>query len=374
MFKRGDVWYTTISIPGHRRRKVSLGTSLESVARRVDAWAEDVAQRLDRLQVLRAVYLDHLKLTEAFSLGEQGAAELLATRAEEDADVVVTQAILDAWQQWVTTKGNATSTATVYRRQVETLYPHGLKTSMLTPSHIMDRLDALTASETTKGRYRAAMGSLCSYLTRKRVVPANPMASVAGYQQSKARTLYYAPADAERLLASLDGEQRAIETVMYACGWEWSACRNALVEDFDLAHLTAFARGTKSATRARLTVFTEPHLLDYVRPVLASKLPKARVFTRLGLERALKRHHAACRALDLPETTLHDWRHTYAVKELKKGVSPQAVAQMLGHSTAQLVITRYGLMTSTPEEIRERAKAQQCSQSVPISAVAGPTR
>lgn len=68
---------------------------------------------------------------------------------------------------------------------------------------------------------------------------------------------------------------------------------------------------------------------------------------------ALKHHHAAATAAKLVRTTNHQWRHTYAVAELRAGEKATVVAYQLGHRDASLVWKRYGRYV--PEAIDYRA-------------------
>lgn len=356
MFRRGKTWWTWARDAMGAQRRVSLGTPREEVAHKIDGFLRDLAERGDRQGVAAAVVVGEVSAMTAYSLGEAETARQLTAARQRLADQPIDAALLDRWAAWVTER-RSERLAHDYRRQVEAL--GFTRQSELDAATITERLDALRVAEATKGRYRAAMASLCHWLVRTRWMATDPMPSVHGYEASKPRDLYYTREEAERLLAALPQPNRALETILYATGAEWGAIPRLTVADVDLDGLTVFAKGSKNPTRRRLTVFTEPHLVEWVRPVLARKLPSALVFPGLRGDTVLKQHQRACRAIGLPVTTLHDWRHSFSVKELQAGVAPQVVAQMLGHANAQLVITRYGRWVLTPEEIRRRAKERR---------------
>ena len=99
--------------------------------------------------------------------------------------------------------------------------------------------------------------------------------------------------------------------------------------------------GSKRRHRNRVVRVTEYWTLPYIRAAIADKLPEAFVF--LGSSNAaLDAHHAAVAACELPHSTLHDWRHTYAVNGLRSGFSATVVAHQLGQTNAYQVWTRYG--------------------------------
>lgn len=333
------------------RRRVSLETARQDHAVKIQTWVQDVYDRLDRLGVLASIVAGRLTPVQAFVLGEEDAARYVAAQDAEAADTAITDAMLGQWVAAVVRSGRRPATAAEYRRQVETLWPAPRVISWLTPQGITTALDALPVREQTKGRYKAALASLVAWLLRQGHLTSNPMPSVASYPQSPTRIVHYDRQEALTLLLALPPEQRALEGVMWACGWEWSAIANATAGDFDLTAGTAYARGTKTATRERLTVFTEEEPLLWMREQLRDKLPSAPAFPGLENTAVLKRHQAACKAAGVTVTTLHEWRHTFAVKELKKGRPMHWIARMLGHGTTQQLQARYGRMQLHEDEV-----------------------
>jgi integrase len=360
MYVRNGVYWYRVWTPIGASRRVSLETKHEPTARAAAAWADDVRARLDRHGVLAAVVRGELTLPQAFVLGEAQAAQLLREMAAEAADREVTDADLTAWTAWAAGRGVSARGVADYRRQVETVWAVTPRVqSWLQPRTILQALESLACKEQTKARYRAAMSSLCEWLVRQGRLDLNPMGSVPGFAQGTPRSMWYSDEDALRLLHALPQPQRAAEAVMWACGWEWAAIERATVADFDLAAGTAFARGTKTSTRQRLTAITRPEVLPWIEEAVRSKLPAALVWEGLRNDSALKIHQRTCRALGLNVSTLHDWRHSYAVRELKQGRSLQFVAQMLGHSNTVLVQKVYGRYILTESEVREFA-SQSC--------------
>lgn len=61
----------------------------------------------------------------------------------------------------------------------------------------------------------------------------------------------------------------------------------------------------------------------------------------------------ACRSLAIPNYSLRDARHSYAVEVLKAGGSPQAVARQLGHANTALVHNVYGRYMPADAEVLE---------------------
>jgi integrase len=354
MYKRNGVYWYRVRTPMGASRRVSLETRHEPTAKAVAAWADEVRERLDRQRVLHAVVAGELTLPQAFVLGEADAVAWLERQREVEADREVTPADMDAWGRWVMERGARTA-ADIYRGQVARLLPTPLYESMLAPRTITAALDGLDVAAPTRGRYRAAVASLCAFLHRAGRLDENPMDHVPGYGASTPRDVWYSTDDSLRLLHALPESQQGLEAVMWACGWEWAAITNARVEDFDLTAGTAFARGTKTAKRRRMTVITESAAVPFIAAALKGKLPKALVWGGCEVSTIRRRHQAAARQLGLEHTTLHDWRHTFAVRELRKGRSLTFVSQMLGHKNTTLVQTTYGQYALTTAELQDHA-------------------
>lgn len=355
MYLRGDMYWMRLTTPTGAQRRVSLGTRDLATAIKVEAWVQDLQDRLDRNGVLDAVVGDEIGLAEAFILQEQGTVRFLeAQRAEQYRHLrewPVTDAHFAQWTKALHGQGIRERGIETYVRQLKTVWPEPRNITWLRdPKGIKHALRALPCSDQTKSRYRAAVSSFAAFAVEEDWIETNPMPQVPGFAQSNVRSVWYRREDALRLIYALPPEQRAIEAVMWACGWEWAAIENATVGDFDLDKMTAFARGTKNAHRQRLTVITEPEVIPIIRDVIASKLPSARIWQICDQTRVLKRHQQTCRALGLEVTTLHDWRHSFAVKELQVGRSLHFVAQMLGHVNTTMVQKVYGRFSlSTPE-------------------------
>ena len=371
MYQRnGTFWLRVATVSGAARR-VSLETKDAGTARKVAAWVRDVRDRLDRQGVLEAVIAGDITIAQAFVLGEADAAAYLAEQTAVLADVPVTDAMLDAWAAWlVSAKKRDGRTVAGYLTNVKLVWPTPRLVSWLVPQTILNALDSLAVQEQTKGRYKGSLSSLCQYLIRKGVLASNPVIHVPSYAQSVARSVHYGDVDALKVLHALPAQQRSMEAVMWACGWEWAAVANATVGDFDLDAMTARARGTKNSYRDRLTVITEPVIVPWVREQMKGKLPTAKMWPSLPHRHMIRRHHAACVAVGVTDSTLHDWRHTYAVKQLERGWTAKLVSQMLGHADESLVHRVYGKRVVSDDavkaaafQIKESTKATQRSET-----------
>ena len=118
---------------------------------------------------------------------------------------------------------------------------------------------------------------------------------------------------------------------------------------------TVQVHGTKNSWRDR-PVFVE----DWAWPTsqLLSKLPDAPLFVEEDGEqatyyRALAANRAAVEALKLPSSyTMHDARHSFAVRCMKPAIDPQLIANNLGHRDATMVLRIYGKYRVTSADFR----------------------
>jgi len=59
------------------------------------------------------------------------------------------------------------------------------------------------------------------------------------------------------------------------------------------------------------------------------------------------------KVLKLPTTyTMHDARHSFAVRCMKAGIDPQLIANNLGHRDATMALRIYGKYRPTPADFR----------------------
>jgi integrase len=140
----------------------------------------------------------------------------------------------------------------------------------------------------------------------------------------------------------VSAETEALEAIMAGTGMEWQAAVRLRRRDIDVTARTIHAHGGKNPWRDRICVVTEdwtwPIVESYARPFL----PNARLFDGLKHRAALDSHHKACAIAHVAQTRLHDWRHTYAVTAIRRGMPLHLVAANLGHRDSTLVQKVYG--------------------------------
>ena len=333
------VWKTRVSLPSGESRIFSCGTDDLETARQVVNVVRNLKRRR-QWAPLEAVMERRITLARMFDAYEAGALDTLLNELS-DPDL---SALIDEWP-----------TNDAYRMQVRRMIPKGERypASRFTRKSVSEFLATLTPhrqsakspvremSGSTKNRYRAALSVFARWLLEREVIEVNPVRDVRAAKPNPPRMVWLTREQAKRLIGALPGEYAAMEALMAATGMELQSVKRLRRRDISLDLKTLAAHGTKTQWRDRVVVATELWAWAIVEEHVRSLTPDAICFTVRG-DTLLKTHQRVSASLGLPETTLHDWRHSYAVWSLKDGVSPTAVARQLGHRDTNLLHTVYG--------------------------------
>jgi integrase len=312
----------------------TLGTGTPDSAT-ADAMASLVKtfKRRRRWDVLNALVAKRVSLPAVYDAHEAGALDhLLSELATPDLDPLVAE--------WEKQGANAK-----YVIQVRMMIPEGIAfpASRFTRKGVSLFLGGLTVQGPTKNRYRTALSQFSRWLVERDVLETNVVRDVAGKPENDPRTVWYEWEDAKRLVDALEEPFKSLEALMAGTGMEWQAIANLKRRDVDVRARTVRAQGCKNRHRNRMVRITE----DWTVPIIAHHVraltPDAPLFTVTN-DAALDRHQAAVKALGLEASTLHDWRHTYAVNNLQRGMKPQVVKRQLGHAKNSTMVERiYGV-------------------------------
>jgi integrase len=319
-----------IRVFDQQRRSAMLGTGTSDLVT-ANAIQEMLRgfRRRRQWEVLNALVAKRVKLPLVYDAHEMGTLDtLLKDISSPDLDPLVTE-----WSKTANAK---------YVKQVRSLIVRGQRfpASEFTRGRISNSLANLKVSGSTKNRYRAAFSVFAGWLTERDVLGHNPVRDVRAAKANPPRELYHEREDAQTLVKSLPSPFRAIEALM-ANGLERQVIERLSRKDVTLDKLTINAHGSKTQHRNRVVRITEAWTVPIIKAHLKTLLPNAPVLT-VKLDRVLDRHKKACVDLKIPVTTLHDWRHTYAVNSLRDGMKPTTVARQLGHRDASLVHKVYG--------------------------------
>lgn len=338
---------------GYRK---SMKTSNSDLIREMQDMVERF-RRQKRWAELEAIIADRLKMPDVYEADTNGTLSLLMEQlATEDAAQAAASADpdLDAWvAKWAAEEG----TNAKYIAQVRRLIPEGTRfpLSQFRRKVIAQFLRALpnavskkrTHLETRK-RYRVAISMFAKYLIENELLEHNPTRDIDLGRNKPRQITYLEPAQVKLLVEALPMPHRALEACMAATGMEWGAVAALRRRDVDFDRRIIYAAGTKNDYRNRYVEASEEWAWDIFAAYARRFMPNARLFAGVREEKALEVHHETAATLELPRTTLHQHRNSYAVMWINRSGGDaerlQWLKNQLGHAPqSMLVFTRYGL-------------------------------
>lgn len=312
-----------------RFRVLTTGCKSTEEAEKVEAFYQRTRDR-KQWALIDAMLDGVVKLTEAYEADLAGTLdEIVATISARDLDALVTE-----WE-----KQGALPRYVVHVRK---MIPEGKRfpVTLFTRAWISKTLGDLKWTDSTKNRYRASVSQFARWLVERDVIESNIVRDVSGKTENDARDVWYTWDEARTLVAKLEGEQQVLEALMAGTGVEWQVCERLVRRDIDLKARTVRSKGHKTPYRNRMVRITEAWVIPYIERHLKHMMPNARVFT-LNHDRALDEHHRVVKILGLEDSTLHDWRHTYAENNYQAGMSLRAIKKQLGHAPNSTVLERH---------------------------------
>jgi len=353
-WKHGRHLWAHIRLPNGTKKRCSLRTDDRLVAKAIEGMAAQLCGRRDPL--LEAAVTGHFDLGMLYDhwvRGEKGLEELRNQLSDVDLNDYVS-----SWQQWLSRRVDV-GTATKYLAQLRVLIPEHERfaVSLFSRRALSTKLTELDCTGSTARRYHAAWSSFGSFLIERDVIEWNPLRQVGPPRANPPRKLFLDLNDVIRLVDSQPEPFRTLSALREGSGMEISAALKVLRGDFNFADNTSRARGTKNKWRDR-TVSVEPWAMARIAEFIKANglTPAAPLFPTVSGARALNVLRSGLRALGLPETyTLHDARHSFAVRWMKRGVPPQLIANNLGHKDASQVLKIYGKYRPTLLDMSEVA-------------------
>jgi integrase len=339
---KGSDWFKTrITLPNGQTGLFACGTTSPEVAKDVERMVKTFQH--DRVWApLLLVTEGKAKLGTVYDAMKNGALDqFLLSLSSPDLSPLV-----DSWPA-----------GAKYKTQVRCLIPEGIvfPASAFTKKRLSEFLAKLDCSGSTKNRYRAALSVFAKWLVERDVIPHNPVRDVASFKPNPARMVWLDRVQAKALVNALPMPYRAIEALMAATGVEWQVVERLARRDVNLKDRTVHAHGSKTPWRNRVVRATELWAWRIFADYANTILDNGQVFS-VSKYKALHEHLDASSVLRLPRTTLHDWRHTFAVISLKDGYSLQVVAHQLGHRDTTLVQNRYGRFIPDASDYRHFKK------------------
>ena len=198
------------------------------------------------------------------------------------------------------------------------------------------------AASGTKLKHYAALSAFFRWAVDNGHLNDNPMRRIQKPKPGKARNQHLSFDAVLRLIAAIPLHFRAIEALAH-CGMEVSAILRLKRSDVNLDDRTVHAKGTKTAWRDRkvpIQLWAIPH----IKRICQYKTSAAELFPGIDRSRVYHVHEKACRKLgaEFSGYRFHDARRSYAIIALKLGATHEAVAYILGHKDASLVLRVYG--------------------------------
>lgn len=345
--KDRKVWKTRITLPSGETGIFSCGTDDLATARQVVNAVKSLKRRR-QWAPLEAVVRKTVTLGRMFDAYESGTLDTLLKELN-DPDL---SELIDQW-----------TTNDAYRFQVRRMIPKGERypASRFTRKSVSEFLANLNQSPrredeparamsgSTRNRYRAALSVFARWLVEREVLDTNPVRDVRQSAPNAPRMAWLTREQAKKLLLALPPENRAMEALMASTGMELQAVQRLRRSDVSLEMDTARAHGSKTAWRNRIVVSTEPWAWELFENYIRHHHPDTLCFQVRG-DTLLKVHQRISAEQGLTETTLHDWRHSYAVWSLKDRLKPEVVARQLGHKDTSLLEKIYGRYIPDPDD------------------------
>lgn len=359
---RGKTYWGRVKHRDGESRRVSLNTKDRILAKTLVAMLDQLrAQR--EWQILDRIARHTLTVGEVYDhwrKGDEGVNEL----KDSFSDVDLNQHV-EGWTAWAQRRAGK-STVEKYTSQLRQLIPEGkpFKRSQFSRRHISATLASLKCSGSTARRHHAAWSSFANYLVEMEVISANPLRSIRAPTPNPPKELYLALADCLRLVEAQPLPYRALAALREGAGVEISPALAVRRRDVDEEQHTVHVHGTKNTWRDRI-VMVDDWAWPFFAAALKNKLPDAFLFVEESGEQATypqarAEHKAALRALGLnPKYTMHDARHSFAVRWMKEGRDPQLIANNLGHRDASMVLRIYGKYRPKPSDYRRAVAGGQ---------------
>lgn len=347
IYKRGRIWWVRWRGPDGHMVQQTTSTRNKAVAQGMNGVIEQLQQARE-WDVLRAVQAGTV------SLGHLYDERVDMTRIKTTLDDIDLRPLVEEWRRHL--ENRKIQSATRYCRQVMAYLNFRSTRSTFDRANLSHWLNQSlsTGTSSTRNRYRAALSAFGSWLVETGRIPLNPLREVRGFTSSRPRTTHVEREQAKRLILALPSPQREQAALMAGTGMEQQAVFRLRMDKVEAKQRPPrlFANGGKNEWRQRWVRFTEAWAWPLFKPALEGKAAHALVFGRgtpagdntLGASldyhvRKVLAHEAFA---DFPKLTPHDFRHCYAVWNLRDGMNPKTVQHQLGHAKLSMTIDVYG--------------------------------
>jgi integrase len=263
-------------------------------------------------------------------------------------------------------------TADQYEAHVTRFGPHWR--SQFTPETVGRYIAGLPISNLGRQNHWKAISSFAGYLVRIGVLTASPLDKVLWPRSPEPDVVWLDQPDMQRVCDAAEEPFRSLFYLIYGTGIENTVAYKLTRRAVNLQAREIFAPGTKTYNRKRVVRVSE-WAWPVVERLCEGKLPAARLFPTIrNRHTPWYRHRSAVRAAGLEGYTLHDARHSWAVRAARAGTPTEIIARQLGHKDATMVLKVYGRFLPDQHD-RDRweriAAAQDAARSATDSATSG---
>jgi len=328
---------------------------------------EDLGQRGRReWDLLDAVVGGRITLGDLYDAHSGNALGELRERLR---DVDLAQC-LDRWTTWVRAQRGDTGTAETYRMQVEKLVRSPFRPSDLSRQRVTEWLASLDVTPGTRRKNYYALRSFVGYLLDTDALSSDPLVGFKAPKNNAPRMRYLDLPDIIRLVEAQPEPFRALSAFIHATAAEITPALRVLRRDIDLDRMRAHIPGTKTHSRNRheilVSEWARPYLVDHLRVLH----PNAPVFAGVDRYAAYAQHMAACEAVRIEDYTMHDARHSWAVRARRAGVDFEVIARQLGHKGITQVVSVYARFNPTDKDMEWRDDAPMSADQRPVRELA----
>jgi integrase len=213
----------------------------------------------------------------------------------------------------------------------------------------------------------ARLRTILSIAKRRKLINEDPMVFVRNLREPRGDVDPFTLEEAERLIKTATGQDRALITVLVLCGLRPNEALALRWEDvdFDREQLRIRRSIHRFAGIGLPKTASSEREVDMLAPVV-EELREQRARTQLRGDLVFLNENEA--PLDLTNFRERNWRrllvkaslrhrnlyqcrHTYAALQLSRGENPQYVAHQMGHTNLEMIIRHYARWSRRPERV-----------------------
>jgi integrase len=262
-------------------------------------------------------------------------------------------------------KHNKAETFQLYRYYLQDFCEtHGRRMAVdLKPFHVSRWLDAHPKWKGSRANAIEAVKRAFGWTTEEGLLTNNPIKGVKKPPKGR-RDRIVSREEREAILATIkDRAFRQFVLAMQETGCRPSEIARVTAVDVNLDAGLWVLKDHKTArkTRRPRVIYLSPAMLDVTRTLVA-KNPEGPLF-RTPRNRAFTRNNIRCRFRRLREklpqlvgVVAYSYRHTYATEALANGVGIAQVAELMGHTSTEMVSSVYGHLAERLSHMRDAAK------------------